>query len=241
MRVAGKLFVIEGTDGSGKSTQFALLCRALSDRGVRFRAVTFPRYSEDSSVPVRLYLSGKLGERPDDVGPYAASSFFAIDRYISYKTDWMRDYQAGVPILCDRYTTSNAVHQAAKLSGDERDRYLDWLFDYEYRLLGIPAPDEVFFLDMPSELALDLLHRRQGENGDIHEKDPAYLSRCRESALYVCRRFGWTAVPCAAQGKLLPPEQIGAQIAERVLRRLEAREEASLNEHVQTHEDGKIC
>ena len=156
MRVAGKLFVIEGTDGSGKSTQFALLCRALSDRGVRFRAVTFPRYSEDSSVPVRLYLSGKLGERPDDVGPYAASSFFAIDRYISYKTDWMRDYQAGVPILCDRYTTSNAVHQAAKLSGDERDRYLDWLFDYEYRLLGIPAPDEVFFLDMPSELALDL-------------------------------------------------------------------------------------
>ena len=117
MRVAGKLFVIEGTDGSGKSTQFQLLRKALTEWGVRHRAITFPRYNEESSAPVRLYLSGRLGLHPDDVGPYAASSFFAIDRYISYRTDWMRDYLAGVPILCDRYTTSNAVHQAAKLSG----------------------------------------------------------------------------------------------------------------------------
>lgn len=225
MRVAGKLFVIEGTDGSGKSTQFQLLCKALTKRGVRHRAITFPRYNEESSVPVRLYLSGRLGTHPDDVGPYAASSFFAIDRYISYKTDWMRDYLAGVPILCDRYTTSNAVHQAAKLSGQERDRYLDWLFDYEYRLLGLPAPTKVLFLDMPSELALELLRRRQGEAGDIHEKDHDYLSRCRESALYVCRRCGWTAIPCAAQGRPLAPEQISAQIVEQISRLLSGQTE----------------
>lgn len=215
--VAGKLFVIEGTDGSGKSTQFQLLCRALTERGIVHREITFPRYSEESSAPLRIYLSGQLGQHPDDVGPYAASSFFAVDRYISYKSDWMQDYQNGVPILCDRYTTSNAIHQAAKLSGQERDRYLDWLFDYEYHLLGLPAPTEVLFLDMPTDIALELLRKRQGETGDIHETDHDYLARCRESALYVCRRCGWTAIPCAPQGRPLTLEEISAHIVDRVM------------------------
>ena len=128
--MAGKLFVIEGTDGSGKSTQFRLLCDALTGRGIRHREIVFPRYSEESSALVRQYLGGKFGSHPDDVGPYAASTFYAVDRYASYKTDWMDDYKAGVPILCDRYTTSNAIHQAAKLRGTEREEYLRWLFDF---------------------------------------------------------------------------------------------------------------
>ncbi len=219
--MAGKLFVIEGTDGSGKSTQFRLLCDALTARGIRHREIVFPRYGEESSALVRQYLSGQFGSRPDDVGPYAASTFYAVDRYASYKTDWMDDYRAGVPILCDRYTTSNAIHQAAKLRGAEREEYLRWLFDFEYRLLGLPEPTEVFFLDMPAEATFALLHKRQGEGGDIHETDHEYLARCRQSALAVCRSCGWTAVACAPDGNPLKPEQISGIIVKKVLEALE--------------------
>ncbi len=218
--VAGKLFVIEGTDGSGKSTQFQLLCRAMTEAGIHHREVVFPRYAEESSALVRMYLGGKFGSRPDDVGPYAASTFYAVDRYASYKTDWQADYQAGVPVLCDRYTTSNAVHQAAKLQGDEREQYLRWLFDFEYRLLGLPEPDEVFFLDMPAQKALELLHRRQGDAGDIHETDHEYLARCRDSALGLCARCGWTRIDCAPSGTPRSPEDISADIVRRVMRAL---------------------
>lgn len=218
--VAGKLFVIEGTDGSGKSTQFRLLCDALKARGVAHREIAFPRYDEESSALVRMYLSGRFGSHPDDVGPYAASAFFAVDRYASYKTDWMDDYQAGVPILCDRYTTSNAVHQAAKLAGERREEYLRWAFDFEYRLLGLPEPTEVFFLDMPADAAFELLHRRQGDAGDIHERDREYLIRCRQNALDICRRSGWTTVPCAQGGRPLEPAAISRVIVEKVMQSL---------------------
>lgn len=219
-RVAGKLFVIEGTDGSGKSTQFRLLCSALKERGIAHREVVFPRYGEESSALLRMYLEGRFGSRPDDVGPYAASTFFAVDRYASYKTDWMDDYRAGVPILCDRYTTSNAIHQAAKLAGQEREEYLRWIFDFEYRLLGLPEPTEVFFLDMPAEIAFELLRRRQGEAGDIHERDHQYLIRCRQNALDICCGSGWTAVPCAQNGRPLEPAAISRVIVEKVMQSL---------------------
>ena len=111
----GTLIVIEGTDGSGKSTQFQQLRQRLEREQVAFRNVVFPRYQEESSALIRLYLNGAFGTRPGDVNPYAASSFFAVDRYASYRQDWGDWYEQGGLVLCDRYTTSNAVHQGSKL------------------------------------------------------------------------------------------------------------------------------
>ena len=212
-----KLFVIEGTDGSGKSTQFKMVCENLEKQGIPFRKIVFPRYTQQSSALIRMYLGGEFGTSPDAVNPYAASTFFAVDRYASFKTDWEQDYLAGVPIICDRYTTSNAVHQAAKLPEGEVDGFLNWLFDYEYRLLGIPAPTKVFFLDMPAELTFDLLKKRQGDSGDIHELDHEYLMRCRKNANSVCDKLDWHRISCAQKGRLRTPEEINADIMKIIL------------------------
>ena len=143
--MSGKLLVLEGTDASGKSTQFERLCQALDARGIEYRRLVFPRYKDDSSALIRMYLGGQFGTHPDDVSAYTASTFFAVDRYASYQTEWKDYYENGGLILADRYTTSNAVHQASKLEGDEQKAFLDWLFDFEYRIMGIPAPELVFF------------------------------------------------------------------------------------------------
>ena len=145
----GTLIVIEGTDGSGKSTQFQQLRQRLEREGISFRNVVFPRYQEESSALIRLYLSGAFGTKPGDVNPYAASSFFAVDRYASYRQDWGDWYEQGGLVLCDRYTTSNAVHQASKLSAEERDTFFRWLYEFEFGKLGLPKPDLVLYLDMP--------------------------------------------------------------------------------------------
>ena len=137
----GTLIVIEGTDGSGKSTQFQQLRQRLEREGISFRNVVFPRYQEESSALIRLYLSGAFGTKPGDVNPYAASSFFAVDRYASYRQDWGDWYEQGGLVLCDRYTTSNAVHQASKLSAEERDTFFRWLYEFEFGKLGLPKPD----------------------------------------------------------------------------------------------------
>ena len=140
----GRLLVIEGLDGSGKATQAKLLAAHLAGSGRRVMEVTFPDYESDSSALVKMYLSGQFGSRPDDVNPYAASSFYAVDRYASYKTKWGSFYEAGGIVIADRYTTSNAVHQCSKLPPDQWDGFLRWAFEYEYQLLGLPAPDAVF-------------------------------------------------------------------------------------------------
>jgi len=204
----GKLLVFEGTDGSGKSTQFRLACEALRASGMEFRQVTFPRYHEDSSALLRMYLRGDFGSRPEDVNPYAASTFYAVDRYASYRTEWKEAYERGVPILCDRYTTSNAVHQASKLPEGETVPFAEWLFHYEYDLLGLPRPSKVVFLDMPSELSFRLLTARQGASGDIHERDHAYLAECRRRALLLCGTYGWTQIPCGTEGELRDEQTI---------------------------------
>ena len=214
--MAGELIVIEGTDGSGKSTQFARLCQRLEQEGVDFRKEVFPRYGQPSAALLEMYLSGQFGSHPQDVNPYAASAFFAVDRYASYKTGWQAYHKEGGLMLCDRYTTSNAVHQASKLPEEQAGPFLDWLFDFEYEKLGLPRPTLVFFLDMPTEQALELLHRRQGDQGDIHEKDPAYLAQCRRRALAVGRRYGWRRVECAPGGRLRDPEQIHQEIWEQI-------------------------
>lgn len=197
----GKLFVFEGTDGSGKSTQFRMACDALRAKGVTFRQVTFPRYEEESSALLRMYLRGDFGKNPGDVNPYAASTFFAVDRYASFRTEWRDDYERGVPILCDRYTTSNAVHQASKLPEGETISFAEWLFHFEFDLLALPKPSRVLYFDMPSELSFRLLTERQGASGDIHELDHAYLAECRKRALKLCDTFGWTRISCGGGGE----------------------------------------
>lgn len=206
------LIVIEGTDGSGKSTQAQLTCEALQAAGVDFKRLTFPRYQDDSSMLVRMYLRGDFGSHPEDVNPYAASTFYAADRYASYMTDWKSDWEAQRVIFCDRYTTSNAVHQSSKLPEDQLADFTKWLFDYEYHLLGIPAPTCVIFLDMPPEVSFRMLQKRQGESGDIHELDHEYLIRCHDRALSVCEQYGWQRVCCAENGEIRPIEDINRDI-----------------------------
>lgn len=208
----GKLFVIEGTDGSGKSTQVQMTWDALEKAGVAFKKLRFPRYQENSSMLLRMYLQGEFGKNPSDVNAYAASTFYAVDRYASYMTDWRQDYLDGKLIFSDRYTTSNAVHQASKLPAEETETFVRWLFDYEYGLLGLPKPSCVIFLDMPTELSLQLLQVRQGETGDIHELDHEYLAECRRRSLEICKMDGWKIVSCAEDGKIRSPEAINRDI-----------------------------
>lgn len=211
----GKLIVFEGTDGSGKATQAELMARRLERERVPFRRLTFPRYGNPFAEPARLYLAGALGSRPEDVSAYAASTLYAVDRYASYKEDWGEAYEAGTLILADRYTTSNAVHQASKLPEGERREFLDWLFDLEYRRLELPQPDLVLYLDLSTELSEELVRRRAADTGvqaDIHERDEDYLRRCRQSARRIARELGWTMVDCEREGRLRPIEEIHEEV-----------------------------
>ena len=214
----GHLAVIEGLDGSGKATQATHLAAYLQELGQTVRHVAFPNYDHESSALVRLYLSGSLGS-PDEVNAYAASSFYAADRYISFTSQWKKDYDAGHTIIADRYTTSNAVHQASKLPPEERGSFLDWLFDLEYCRLGLPRPDLVLYLDLPTELSEQMLRQRErspGVRADIHEQDDAYLRGCRESARQIARELNWTVVDCARAGRIRPAEEIHEELWNRV-------------------------
>lgn len=217
----GKLMVIDGLDGCGKSTQLQLLDDALSKQGIAYRQISFPDYEQPSSALVKMYLGGDLGGSPAAVNAYAASSFYAVDRYASYTCFWKDDYAAGVPIVAARYTTSNAIHQMTKCPRSEWDSYLEWLQEYEYEKLGLPRPDDVIFLDMPLEVSQALLKKRyNGDEGkkDIHERDLDYLASCREAALYAAQKMHWTVVPCSCDGQPLPLEEIHQVLLSRFLK-----------------------
>ena len=195
----GKLIVIEGLDGSGKSTQLELLAKNLSEAGIEAKTISFPDYKEKSSTLVKMYLGGEFGDKPDDVNAYAASLFYAVDRFASFKCHWKDYYDAGGTVIAGRYVTSNAVHQTAKLPKEEWDGYLSWLYELEYGKVAIPKPDLVIFLDMPNELSKKLLEKRYcGDEGkkDIHERDEAYRENCRAAAIYNVEHAGWQVIPC---------------------------------------------
>ena len=207
---AKKLIVIEGLDGSGKATQAKRLTEALVEKGIPVREVSFPDYGSDSSALVRMYLSGQFGTDPQNVNAYAASSFFAVDRFASYKKDWCRDYARGV-VIADRYTTSNAVHQCSKLPKEQWEDFLNWLFDFEYKKLGIPAPDRVIYLNVDPAVSQALMTARYSgdENKkDIHERDIAYLRHSREAAAYCAEKLGWETVDCCRDGQMRSIEDI---------------------------------
>ena len=211
----GKLIVIEGTDGVGKSTQFTLLKNRLTESGRDFRTIVFPQYQEPSSALIRMYLGGEFGQKPSDVNAYAASMFYAVDRYASFKKIWGDYYRDGGLMVSDRYTTSNAVHQGGKLSGKARTDFFAWLYDLEFTRMGLPKPDLVIHLDMPIELTRALMHKREQETdttADIHEKDVAYLESCRETARQAAAFYGWTTVRSDENGALRPIEDIHEEI-----------------------------
>lgn len=221
--MSGKLVVIEGLDGSGKSTQVKLLGQKLTQKGVAVREIKLPNYSDPSSELVKMYLEGRFGMEPQDVNVYAASSFFAVDRYVSYNCYWKNDYLSGTLILSDRYTTSNAYHQAIKLPKYKWDEYLLWLEDYEYRKLGIPKPDIVVYLEMPVEVSQKLMTVRYlGEDikKDIHEKNLDYLNDCYEAARFAAKTLGWIIIPCAENGEPILINEINDKIYSAVSKEL---------------------
>lgn len=211
----GKLIIFEGLDGSGKGTQTALTAQKLAGRGIDLRQITFPNYESDSSALVKMYLSGQFGDKPDDVNAYAASSFYAVDRFASYKTDWGEFYRSGGLVLSDRYTTSNAVHQCSKLPREQWDEYLRWLFHFEYDLLGIPAPDMVVYLRVDPLVSQRLMTQRyRGDESrkDIHEGNLPYLNRSRQAAEYCSGKLGWRQIDCCAADGMRPVESIQQEI-----------------------------
>lgn len=195
-----KLIVIEGLDGSGKSTQLDLLKRKLQNA----RFITFPYYDTDSGRIISSYLKGNFNEDDPVKSAYSASIMYAVDRYTSFKTHWQALYESGDPVISARYVSSNAVYQMTKLDKSEWDGYLEWLTDLEYVKLGMPRPDMTIFLDMPMEISQKLLLERYGgdeSKKDIHERDTAFLARCREAALYTAKKYGWRIISCAKNGE----------------------------------------
>ena len=220
----GKLIVIEGTDGSGKSTQFRMLSQHLEQDQIAFKHLVFPRYQEESSALIRMYLGGAFGDKPSDVNAYAASAFYAVDRYASYKMDWGKWYEDGGLVLSDRYTTSNAVHQASKVSGEDRNKYLKWLYEFEYDQLGLPRPDLTIYLDVPTDFTEKMLRSREqatDTQADIHEKDMAYLATCRQTGRAAAGYYGWTVIQCVKDGQMRTIEDIHSEIYEAVRKCLE--------------------
>ncbi|MBQ3866496.1 MAG: thymidylate kinase, partial [Clostridia bacterium] len=203
----GKLIVIDGLDGSGKNTQTKCLLQKLTAMGVPARMVSFPDYDSDSSALVKMYLGGAFGTDPDAVNCFAASTFYAVDRYASFRLNWQKDYEAGTVILANRYTTSNAIHQLAKLPREAQRPFLDWLWDLEFDKMGLPAPDRTVLLELPVEKSLELIDVR-GEKKDIHENRD-HLTKARQAALFAAEAWGWTRVNClGADGELLPIPQV---------------------------------
>lgn len=219
----GKLIVLEGTDGSGKSTQFRLLSQRLEQEGISFKHLVFPRYSEPSSALIRMYLGGEFGSSPGDVNAYAASAFYAVDRYASYKQDWGSWYESGGLVLSDRYTTSNAVHQASKESGDAQKAFLKWLYGFEYDRLGLPRPDLTIYLDVPTDFTEKMMRRREQDtntHADIHEQDLQYLATCRKTGKAAAEYYGWTVIQCVRDGKMRSIEDIHEEIYSHVKKAL---------------------
>lgn len=216
----GKLIVVEGLDGCGKTTQVNLLPQKLKEMGIDSKLISFPDYDDPSSTLVRMYLSGEFGDKPDSVNAYAASLFYAVDRYASFKRHWSDYYQNGGVVVSGRYVESNAYHQMSKLPETEWDKYLDWLYETEYTKTAIPKPDAVIFLDMPLEVSAKMVESRySGDESkkDIHEKDLSYLIACRKAARFAADKCGWTVINCAEGDKPRTIEDISADITEVVL------------------------
>ena len=220
----GKLIVLEGTDGSGKSTQFQRLTDRLSQEGRQFQKLVFPQYSEPSSALIRMYLGGEFGARPSDVNAYAASAFYSVDRYASYKKVWGQWYESGGLVVSERYTTSNAVHQTSKEPPEKQSDFLKWLYDFEYSKLGLPRPDLVVYLDVPTDFTEKMMRAREAAthtHADSHEQDLEYLATCRRTGRAAAEYYGWTVIGCVKNGAMRSIDDIHEEIYRHVAACLE--------------------
>ena len=214
----GKLFVIDGTDGSGKQTQFKKLQERLDKEGIEYKTVSFPNYDDASSSLVKMYLSGEFGENAKDVSPYIASTFYAADRYATFQTGFKEYYENGGIILADRYTTANMVHQAGKIQDNqEREKFLNWLFDLEFNLYGLPVPSKVFFLNMPLEKSKELMKNRENKFThdavkDIHERNAEHLKDAYNAACSLVKTYDWCEIKCVKEDKIRTREDIHEEI-----------------------------
>lgn len=214
----GKLFVIDGTDGSGKQTQIEKLKERFDKEKIEYRAISFPNYSSPSSSLVKMYLEGEFGTEAKKISPYIASTFFAADRYATFKTELEPFYKSGGIILADRYTTANMVHQAGKIEdAEERTKFLDWLWDFEFNLYGLPIPTEVFFLNMPTEYSLKLMKDRENKithesQKDIHERDRSHLEDAYNEACKLVKKYNWYEIKCIQDGEIRTIEDIHEEI-----------------------------
>ena len=214
----GKIFVIDGTDGSGKQTQFDLLKKHLDEDGIYYKTVSFPNYDSPSSSLVKMYLSGEFGENAKDVSPYIASTFYAADRYATFQKEYKKYYEEDGIILADRYTTANMVHQAGKINDEkEREKFLNWLFDLEFNLYGLPVPSKVFFLNMPPEKVKELIKNRENkfthnEKKDIHERDRKHLEEAYNAACDLAKKYNWNEIKCVKENVLRTRENIHEEI-----------------------------
>ena len=220
----GKLFVIDGTDGSGKQTQFDLLKKRLDEEKIDYRTVSFPNYESPSSSLVKMYLSGEFGENAKDVSPYIASTFYAADRYATFQKEYKEYYKNGGIILADRYTTANMVHQAGKIDDEkEREKFLNWLFDLEFNLYGLPVPNKVFFLNMPPEYALKLMENRENKfthesKKDIHERDKNHIIDSYNAACSLVDQYDWYEVKCVKEDEIRTVEDIHEEIFKEIIK-----------------------
>lgn len=218
----GILFVIDGTDGSGKQTQFEQLKKRLDKESIQYKTVSFPNYKSNSSTLVKMYLSGEFGTDPKEVNAYIASTFYAVDRYATFKKEYEEYYNNGGIILADRYTTANMVHQAGKIKDiEEREKFLNWLCDLEFNLYGLPKPTKVFFLNMPVEKTIELMKNRENKfshntKKDIHESNKEHLNDSHEAACYVAKKYDWCEISCVKDGKIRTIEDIHEEIFKHV-------------------------
>ncbi|CAM3087066.1 dTMP kinase [Streptobacillus ratti] len=210
----GKLIIIEGTDGSGKQTQTQKLYNRLADNGINVKKISFPNYSSDASALVKMYLSGEFGSKPTDVNAYTASTFYGVDRYASYKTDWEKDYLSDNVIISDRYTGSNMIHHGSKIDdAEEKEKYLNWLEDLEFNKFGLPRPDITIFLNVPIEYTFKLMEDRNNKftgdsKKDIHENDREYLKKSYYNALNIAKEKKWKIINCVVDDKMLAIDDI---------------------------------
>ncbi len=219
----GKLIVIEsGTDSSGKATQTKKLCERLESEAYIIKKVEYPNYESDSSALIKMYLSGEFGENPEDVNAYAASTFYAVDRYASYQKYWKEFYVSGGVIIADRYTTSNMIHQGSKIEDKpEKYDYLEWLQEFEFEKIGLPRPDMVIFLNMPPNVSMRLMANRNNkftgeEQKDIHEKNKSYLEKTYENGYELAKKYNWEIIDCVEYNRVKTIDEIHNEIYEKV-------------------------
>jgi len=228
----GRLIVIEGSDGSGKATQTKKLYDKLVKQNKKVKKVEFPNYKSESSALIKMYLSGEFGKNPDSVNPYASSTFYAIDRFASYKKDWEEFYLKGGIIIADRYTTSNMIHQAAKIKEVQaKDKFLNWLWDFEFEKFNLPVPDCVIFLDMPPKCSKSLMETRNNKftgekEKDIHENNYEYLLESYNNSKYISEKYGWNRIECTNEDKIKSIDQINDDIIKVITKYIDFSEQS---------------